>query len=91
MPSHICVLFFLEEKSINKKYIFYISVSSLNIQLLVLCEEKMLDHNECRKKVCVICSQKATGTKPLSSTDITSLKTYVDAEFSHENPDLWDM
>ena len=47
----------------------------------------MLDHNECRKKVCVICTKKATRTRPLSSTDITTLKTYVNAEFNRNDPD----
>ena len=47
----------------------------------------MFDHNECRKKVCVICTKKATRTRPLSSTDLTSLKTYISAEFNHDDPD----
>ena len=47
----------------------------------------MFDHNECRKKVCVICTKKATRTRPLSLTDITSLKTYVDAEFNRDDTD----
>lgn len=47
----------------------------------------MLDHNECRKKVCAICTKKATRARPLSSTYITSSKTYIDAEFNRDDPD----
>ena len=49
--------------------------------------KKKFDHNECTKKVCVICTKKATRTRPFSSTDITSLKTHVGAEFNHDDPD----
>ena len=50
-------------------------------------EKKKLDHNECRKKVCAICTKKATRERPLSSTYITSSKTYIDAEFNRDDPD----
>ena len=44
-----------------------------------------MDHDECRRKVCVVCSKKAK--RNLTKTEINFVKAHVDAEFSKERPD----
>ena len=45
----------------------------------------VMDHEQCRQKVCVVCSKKASRT--LSKADILAVKVHVDAQFTGETPD----
>ena len=47
----------------------------------------MSDHEQSRRKVCVICSRKATVKLPLSEKDVTLIKELVDNEFTCDDPD----
>ena len=44
-------------------------------------------HEQSRKKVCIICSRKATRKFPLSETDVKSIKELVDDSFKRDDPD----
>ena len=44
-----------------------------------------MDHEQCRKKVCVVCSKKASRT--LSKTQINAVQVHVDAQFNDETLD----
>ena len=44
-------------------------------------------HQSCRRKVCVICSRKATRKFNLSQTDVKSVKNFVDKDYNYDDPE----
>ena len=48
---------------------------------------EMSDHNDCRKKVCVVCIRKATKDRKLSDVLIKAIKDYVNPNYDVNDPD----
>ena len=44
-----------------------------------------MNHEQCRTKVCVVCSKKST--RIASKNDIISINTYIDEDFAADDPD----